>query len=47
MNALHLLKLEWSKFAPSGTFRVFAALYAGSFALVTLLARSVGSNMTM
>jgi hypothetical protein len=47
MNLLRLLKLEWSKFSPSGTFRVFAGLYLGSFALVVFLARSVGNNMTM
>jgi ABC-2 type transport system permease protein len=47
MNPLHLLKLEWSKFSPSGTFRVFVGLYAVSFALVVFLARSVGNNMTM
>ena len=47
MNPLRLLKLEWSKFSPSGTFRVFAGLYAGSFALVVFLARSAGNNMTM
>jgi len=46
MNPLHLLKLEWSKFAPSGTFRIFTALYAGLFALVVFLARSAGKNMT-
>ena len=38
MNPLHLLKIEWSKYSPSGTFRVLTALYAGSFALVTFLA---------
>ncbi len=47
MNLLHLLKLEWSKYAPNGTFRVFAALYAGAFALIVFLARSTGANMTM
>lgn len=47
MNPLHLLKLEWCKFSPNGAFRVFAAFYAGSFALVMFLARSVGSNMTL
>ena len=47
MNALHLLKLEWSKYSPNGTFRVFAALYAGSFALIVFLARSAGQNMTV
>ncbi len=46
MNPLHLLKLEWSKFSPSGTFRVFAGLYVGFFALVVFLARSMGRNMT-
>jgi uncharacterized membrane protein YhdT len=46
MNPLHLLKIEWSKFAPSGTFRVFVGLYAGSFALVMFMARSMGQNMT-
>jgi ABC-2 type transport system permease protein len=46
MNPLHLLKLEWSKYAPSGTFRVFAGLYAGLFAVVVFLARSAGQNMT-
>jgi hypothetical protein len=46
MNPLHLLKLEWSKYAPNGTFRVFAALYLGSFALIVFLARSAGQNMT-
>ena len=45
MNPLHLLKLEWSKYSPNGTFRVFAALYMGSFALIVFLARSVGQNM--
>jgi hypothetical protein len=46
MNPLHLLKIEWSKYFPNGTFRVFVAFYAGSFALVMFLARSVGRNMT-
>jgi hypothetical protein len=46
MNPLHLLKLEWMKFAPSGTFRVFVGLYAVFFALVIFLARSMGHNMT-
>lgn len=46
MNPLHLLKLEWSKYAPSGTFRVFAGLYAVLFAMVVFLARSAGQNMT-
>jgi hypothetical protein len=46
MNPLLLLKIEWSKFRPSGTFRVFIGLYAGSFALVMFLARSMGQNMT-
>ncbi len=46
MNPLHLLKLEWMKYAPSGTFRVFAALYVGLFSLVVFLARSAGQNMT-
>ena len=45
MNPLHLLKLEWSKYAPSGAFRVFAGLYACLFALVVFLARSAGQNM--
>jgi ABC-2 type transport system permease protein len=47
MNPLRLLKLEWNKFSPSGTFRIFAGLYVGSFALIVFLARSVGNNMTM
>jgi ABC-2 type transport system permease protein len=47
MNPLRLLNLEWRKFAPNGTFRVFVGLYAGSFALVVFLARSMGHNMTM
>jgi ABC-2 type transport system permease protein len=46
MNPLRLLKLEWSKYFPNGTFRVFAALYLGSFILVVFLARSIGTNMT-
>jgi hypothetical protein len=46
MNLLRLLKLEWLKFSPNGTFRVFVGLYMGSFALVVFLARSVGHNMT-
>jgi len=46
MNPLHLLKIEWSKFFPSATFRVFVGLYAGSFALIVFLARSMGHNMT-
>jgi ABC-2 type transport system permease protein len=47
MNPLRMLNLEWSKFSPSGTFRVFAGLYVGSFALMVFLARSIGANMTM
>jgi hypothetical protein len=46
MNPLHLLKIEWSKFSPSGTFRVFTVLYAVFFALIVLLARSIGHDMT-
>ena len=46
MNPLHLLKLEWSKYFPNGSFRFFVGLYAGSFTLVVFLARSVGHNMT-
>jgi ABC-2 type transport system permease protein len=47
MNPLRLLKIEWSKFFPSATFRVFVGLYVGSFALVVFLARSIGRNLTM
>ena len=47
MNPLHLLKLEWSKFFPNGTFRVFMALYAVSFAAIVFLARTMGKNMTV
>lgn len=47
MNPLRLLSLEWSKFSPSSSFRVFMALYVGFFTLVVFLARSVGHNMTM
>jgi ABC-type transport system involved in multi-copper enzyme maturation permease subunit len=46
MNPLHLLKLEWSKYSPNGTFRVFAVLYLVSFALIFFLARATGQNMT-
>ena len=46
MNPLNLLKLEWMKYSPNGTFRIIAALYAGSFALVLVLARQIGRNMT-
>jgi len=46
MNPLHLLKIEWSKYAPNGAFRVMAGLYIGAFALVVFLARSMGQNMT-
>lgn len=46
MNPLHLLRIEWLKYSPSGAFRVIVALYAGSFALVTFLARSAGQNTT-
>ena len=46
MNPLRLLKLEWSKYSPNGTFRVFAALDLVSFALVVFLARSAGQSMT-
>ena len=46
MNPLNLLKLEWQKNFPNGTFRVIAALYAGSFVLVLSLARLIGRNMT-
>ena len=47
MNPLHLLKIEWSKYSPSGAFRTIVAFYAGSFALVTFLARTAGQNMSM
>jgi len=46
MNLRHLLKLEWRKYSPNGTFRVITALYAGSFVLVLLLVRQIGRNMT-
>jgi len=46
MNPLHLLKLEWKRYWPNGTFRMIGALYASSFALVLFLARAAGRNMT-
>jgi hypothetical protein len=46
MNPLNLLKLEWMKYSPNGAFRIIAALYAGSFVLVLVLARQIGRNMT-
>ena len=46
MNPLNLLKLEWQKYFPNGTFRVIAVLYAGSFTMVLFLARLAGRNMT-
>jgi hypothetical protein len=46
MNLTHLLKLEWKRYWPNGTFRVIGVLYAGSFALVIFLARATGDNMT-
>jgi hypothetical protein len=45
MNPLHLLKLEWGKYAPNGAFRFFVGLYAGSFVLVLYLARAIGKNV--
>jgi len=47
MNPFRLLGLEWSKFFPSATFRVFIVLYASFFSLLVILARSMGKNMTM
>jgi hypothetical protein len=47
MKPLRLLGLEWSKFFPSATFKVFIFLYAGFFSLLVLLARSMGKNMTV
>jgi len=47
MNPLHLLKLEWKKYSPSGTFRFFAGLYLVFFTLVVFLARSAGRHMTL
>ena len=46
MNPWHLLGLEWKRHAPNPTFRFIGILYAASFVLVVLLARSAGSNMT-
>jgi len=46
MNPLNLLKLEWSKYSPNGTFRAIAILYACSFGLVFSLARQIGHKMT-
>ncbi len=46
MNPLHLLELEWKKYFPNGTFRVIAALYAGSFVMVLFLARLIGHSLT-
>jgi len=45
MKPVQLLSIEWKKFFPNSTFRVMAALYAGSFTLLLLLARLVGTNM--
>jgi hypothetical protein len=42
MSPLHLLRLEWRKFAPNGTFRFFTCLYALAFILVVYLARLIG-----
>jgi len=47
MNLLDLLRLEWKKFIPNGTFRVICVLYAASFCLVLYLARAAGHNMTV
>ena len=41
MNPLRFLELEWRKYLPSGTFRVIAALYAGSFILILFLAHQI------
>jgi len=46
MNPFQLLRIEWSKYGPNGTFRVFAGLYVGAYALVVYLARATGQNMT-
>jgi len=47
MNPMHFLTLEWRKYSPSGTFRVIAALYFISFALILFLARQLSQNMTI
>jgi len=46
MNPLHLIKLEWNKYSPNGTFRMIAILYAGSLVLAYFLVCKVGMNMT-
>jgi len=46
MNVWELLRLEWKRYWPNPTFRMICALYAGSFGLLVLLARSSGRNMT-
>jgi len=47
MNPLHLLKMEWSKYAPNGAFRFFACLYAVALVLVVYLSRSIGKAATI
>ena len=45
MNPMNLLKLEWSKYSPNGTFRATVLLYAGSLAMAYFLVSKVGLNM--
>lgn len=47
MNVLHLLALEWRRFAPNATFRVLIFLYVLIFGLVTYATRLIGSTLAM
>jgi len=47
MNPLHLLKIEWSKYATNGAFRFFTCLYVVALVLGVYLARSIGRAASM
>ncbi len=47
MNPLHLLALEWKRFAPNATIRLVVALYLVVFGLVTYAARLIGNTLAM
>jgi hypothetical protein len=47
MNPLHLLTLEWKRFAPNATIRIVVALYLVVFGLVTYAARLIGNTLAM
>lgn len=45
MNSLHLLQLEWRRFAPHATFRALVILYVALFGLLTYVAHLIGKSL--